>query len=77
MQPMGWKHVSVPSKEPTSETSESKTGMALAIMYAIVVTPKVQLNQAIQWVGVLLDKCLEPRRAFTNMYFAGICLYKR
>lgn len=32
MQPMGWKHMNVPSKAPISETRLSKTGMALAMM---------------------------------------------
>lgn len=31
MQPMGWKHMNVPSKAPISETRLSKTGMALAM----------------------------------------------
>jgi hypothetical protein len=32
MQPMGWKHMNVPSKAPISETRLSNTGMALAMM---------------------------------------------
>ena len=71
MHPMGWKHMSVPSREPISETSESKTGMALAMMYAITVTPKVQLSQVIQCVGELLARCLVPWRMWMKMYFAG------
>lgn len=31
MHPIGWKEMRVPSKAPTSETSPSKTGMALAM----------------------------------------------
>lgn len=62
MNPMGWKHMSVPSKAPIREISELKTGIALAMMYAITVTPKVQLSQVIQWIGELLVRCLEPRR---------------
>lgn len=32
MPPMGWKHIGVPRRAPTSETRSPKTGMALAIM---------------------------------------------
>ena len=71
MHPMGWKHMSVPSRAPISETSESKTGMALAMMYAIMVTPKVQLSQVPQCMGELLVRCLEPWRMWMKMYLAG------
>lgn len=56
------------------ETSESKTGIVLAIMYAITIMPNVQLNQQTQWVIVLLFRWREPRRRWTKMYFAGICV---
>lgn len=71
IQPMGWNDIRVPSKAPTNETRPSKTGMALAIMYAIRAMPKVQPSQAAQWVIVLEARCLDPRRARTKMYFAG------
>lgn len=54
------------------ETNESKAGMELAMIYPIAVTPKVQDNQTIQCVGVLLFRWREPRRILTKMYFAGI-----
>lgn len=55
------------------ETKESKTGIVLAMMYAITMIPKVQLSQQTQWVIVLLFRWREPRRRWTKMYFAGIC----
>ena len=55
-----------------SETSPSKTGMALAMMYATTVTPSVQLNHTSQWIGLLLVRWREPRRMWTKMYLAGI-----
>ena len=72
MAPIGWKHISVPTKAPMRETNESKAGMELAMIYPIAVTPKVQDNQTIQCVGVLLFRWREPRRILTKMYFAGI-----
>lgn len=63
------------SKAPISETSPSKTGIALAMIYAITTTPKVQPSQAIQCIGVLLVKWWEPRRMWMKMYFAGIFTY--
>jgi hypothetical protein len=32
IQPIGWKHMNVPSRAPISETRLSKTGIALAMM---------------------------------------------
>lgn len=66
--------MSEPSKAPMSETNESNTGIALAMMYAITVMPKVQPSQVIQCMGVLLVKCREPRRMWMKMNFAGICM---
>jgi hypothetical protein len=40
MQPMGWKHMRVPKRAPTSETRPPKTGTADAMMYAVRITPK-------------------------------------
>lgn len=65
-------HMSGPSRAPISETSPSKTGMALAMMYATTVTPSVQLNHTSQWIGLLLVRWREPRRMWTKMYLAGI-----
>lgn len=48
--------MSGPNSAPMSETRPSKTGMALAMMYATTVTPSVQLNQTSQWVGLLLAR---------------------
>ena len=72
---MGMKHISGPSKAPISATNELNTGTVLAIIKAIMATPRVQLIQVIQWVGVFLLKCREPRRICTNMNFAGICAF--
>ena len=73
MQPIGWKHMSVPSKAPIRDTSESKTGIALAMIYAITVTVSVQPNQVHQWTQVLLVRCREPRRRVRKTYLAGSC----
>jgi hypothetical protein len=32
MQPIGWKHIIVPSRAPINETKELKTGIVLAII---------------------------------------------
>lgn len=72
MPAMGWKHIGVPSSAPTSETRSLKTGMALAMMYAIIEMPNVQPIQAVQWMRVLAVRCLEPWRMRTKMYFAEI-----
>lgn len=61
-----------PSKAPMRETKASKTGIVLAIMKAMIVMPKVQVNQDIQCVGVLLLRWRELRSAWTKMNFAGI-----
>lgn len=74
MHPIGWQHIIIPSREPTSEARESKTGIALAVMYAITTMPRAQLSQAIQCVGELLVRCLEPWRMCRKMNFAGICI---
>lgn len=77
MHPIGWKHIIVPRREPISETRESKTGIALAMMYAITTAPRVQLSQVIQCVGLLLVRCLEPFRMCRKMDFAGNCYTQR
>ncbi len=76
-QPIGWKHIRVPSKVPMSETKELNTGTELAMMYAITAMPEVQLSQVTQWVTVLLFGCREPRSMWTKMYFAGIFAYNQ
>lgn len=48
MAPIGWKHMRVPKSAPMSETSGPKTGIALAIMYEMIVTPAVQLIHTAQ-----------------------------
>lgn len=65
-------HMTGPSKAPMRETKASKTGIVLAIMKAMIVMPKVQVNQDIQCVGVLLLRWRELRSAWTKMNFAGI-----
>jgi hypothetical protein len=72
MQPIGWKHIRVPSNAPMRETKESNTGTELAMIYATTAMPEVQLSQVTQWVMLLLFRCREPRRMWTKMYFAGI-----
>ena len=46
--PIGWKHMSVPRRAPIRETKPPKTGMALAITYALMVTPPVHESQKSQ-----------------------------
>lgn len=70
--PIGWMHITGPSKAPMRDTKESKTGIVLAMIQAITVTPKVHANQVIQWVGVLLLRCLDPRSIWTKMNLDGI-----
>lgn len=70
--PIGWMHMTGPSRAPIRETKAEKAGMVLAMIQAITVIEKVQLNQTIQCVGVLPLRCREPRRAWTKMNFAGI-----
>lgn len=53
MPPMGWKQMSVPSRAPMSETRPPKTGMALAMMYAMPAQLPVQPIQVVQWIVVL------------------------
>lgn len=72
MQPMGWMHMTGPRRAPMSETSASKTGIVLAMMYAMSVIPKVQPSQTAQWIGELEFRCREPRRMWTKMNFEGI-----
>jgi hypothetical protein len=48
MQPIGWNDIRVPDKAPTRETKPQKTGIPLAIRYAISATLKVQLSQVAQ-----------------------------
>lgn len=71
MQPMGWKDIMVPSRAPINETRSLKTGIALAMMYATIVMPRVQPSQVAQCVTVLAVRWREPCRARTKMYLAG------
>ena len=61
----------VPSRAPTSDTSPPKTGMALAMTYDVSALPAVHPIQVIQWVGVLLARCFDPRRILMKKYFAA------
>ena len=54
-----------------SETRALKTGTALAIIYAIMVTANVEPSQVTQWMTVLEVRWWEPRRIRMKMYFPG------
>lgn len=69
MQPMGWKDSKVPKREPVRYTIPLNTGIALARMYAVKQTAKLQPSQVVQWVKVLSIKCFDPRNARTKTYF--------
>lgn len=71
MQPIGWNDIKVPRRAPMSEISPPKTGMALAIMYAMIVTPNVQPSHEIQWVGVFSTRCRLPVNMRTKRNLAG------
>lgn len=71
MAPIGWKHIRVPRRAPTSDTRPPNTGMELAITYAIMVLVIVQPSQTSQWVRVLSVRCLDPLRRRMKMYLAG------
>lgn len=71
MKPIGWKDRRVPNRAPTSDTRPPKTGIALAMMYAIKITPKVQLSHVAQCVIVFAVRCREFRRSRTNTNLAG------
>ena len=71
MQPIGWNIIILPRRAPISETRASKTGTALAIMYAIMVTANVEPSQVTQWMTVLEVRWWEPRRMRMKMYFPG------
>lgn len=71
-QPYGWKHMSVPRRAPMRDTRPPKTGIALAMMYAIMVTLPVHANQVAQCTIPLELRCLVPRNKRINMYLAGI-----
>lgn len=72
MQPIGWKQSTVPSRAPTRDTRPPKIGIPLAIMYAVRVTPHVQLSHVIQWMAELEVRWVEPRRIRTKTYLLGI-----
>lgn len=57
-----------------SETRASKTGTALAIMYAIMVTANTEPSQVAQWMTVLEVRWWEPRRMRMKRYFPGSCI---
>ena len=71
MQPMGWKDIMVPRRAPISETRPPKTGMPLAIRYAMTTVLIVQPPQVIQWVWLLPVRCFELRRMRTKAYLTG------
>lgn len=71
MHPIGWKDMSVPSSAPIRDTRLSKTGIALAMMYAITVMLSVHPSQVSQWMGEFEARCLDPRRMRMKMIFAG------
>ncbi len=63
--------MSVPSSAPIRDTRLSKTGIALAMMYAITVMLSVHPSQVSQWMGEFEARCLDPRRMRMKMIFAG------
>lgn len=71
IQAAGWNDIRVPSNAPMSATSAPKTGIALAITYAINAMPDVQLSQVAQWIVSLAFRCFEPRKRRMNMYLPG------
>lgn len=73
MHPIGWKHISVPRSAPISETRPPNTGIALAMTYAVKVTPPVQPNHVAQWRKVGSVRWYEPRSMRTKTYLAAIC----
>ena len=52
------------------DTRSPKTGMELAIMYAIPAIPMVQLSQVIQCLAVFSARCRVPLKSLTKMYLA-------
>ena len=56
-----------------SDTRLLKTGIALAMMYEMIVTPRMIPIHEIQWIIVLEERWRVPRRTRTNMYFPGNC----
>ncbi len=76
IQPMGWKDIRVPSSAPISETRLLNTGIALAMIYAVITTPNVQRSQVVQCRRVLVERCLVLRRRRTKIYLLGTCRRK-
>jgi len=72
MKPMGWNDIGVASRAPTSEIRLLKSGIALAMIYAINAADAVQLSHTAQCVMEFEVRCLEPRRRRTKTYLAGI-----
>lgn len=68
IQPMGWNDINVPKRAPTRETRLLKTGIELAIMYAVMVAPNVQDNHVAQCQKVFDVRCLLPCNRRTKMY---------
>ena len=71
MQPIGWKDIRVPRRAPTRDTKSLNTGIALAIIYAMIAIPDVQLSQVTQWIIVFAVRCLEPCKMRMKIYLAG------
>jgi hypothetical protein len=71
MKPMGTMHMNGANVAPTRPTKLEKMGIALPMMYATRVVPKVQPTHTIQCVGVFVLRWRDPRRTLTKMYLAG------
>lgn len=68
MHAMGWNVIKVPKSAPTRETKLLNTGIPLAIIYAMIVTPDTHVSQVIQWRGVFAVKWLVPWSRRTKIY---------
>jgi hypothetical protein len=71
IQPIGWKDIRVPRSAPIRETRLLNTGIALAIIYAVITTLNVQRSQVVQCRRVLAERCLVSRRRRTKIYLLG------
>lgn len=74
IRPMGWNDRNVPNSAPTSDTRPPNTGIPLAIRYATIDTPKVELSHVAQWMREFEVRCSVPRRIRTNIYLLGTWL---